>query len=101
LSVKFSSQSSLEFNMPTSGPTERPVRELVLKGPQFSAELIVALTDCLLGGYESVDVEFEGIDLLLGFIWCAHLRRQISWLAFRVIFFPRCGQERVNNLWVD
>jgi hypothetical protein len=87
--------------MPTSGPTERPVPELVLKGPQFSAELIFALTDCLLGGYKSVDVEFEGIDLLLGLIWCAHLRRQISWLAiflgFRVIFFPRCGQERVKR----
>jgi hypothetical protein len=67
--------------MPTSGPTECLVPELVLKGPQFSAELIVTLTDCLLGGYESVDVEFEGIDLLLGFIWCTHLRRQISWLA--------------------
>jgi hypothetical protein len=84
--------------MPTSGPTERPVPELVLKGPQFSAELIVALTYCSLGGYESVDVEFEGIDSLLRFIWCAHLRRQISWLAnffrFSSDFFSRCGQER-------
>jgi hypothetical protein len=87
--------------MPTSGPTERPVPELVLKGPQFSAELIVALTDYLLGGYEPVDVEFEGIDLLLGFIWCAHLWRQISWLAiffgFLSDFFSRCGQERVKQ----
>jgi hypothetical protein len=81
--------------MPTSGPTERLVPELVLKGPQFSAELIVVLTDCSLGGYESVDVEFEGIDLLLGFIWCASPVANFMacqfFGVFELFFFPAVG----------